>query len=138
MTDLSAQHLLADVTIAPNGGFKGIGTGPLANPVPGTAMSIFATFISSTLGVITIVAIIWFVFTFITGAIGIISSGGDKQSLESAKKKITYAIIGLVIVIIALFVMELIGFLIGIPNILDLQTLFNMVAFPNGGGKTGP
>jgi hypothetical protein len=72
----------------------------------------------------TLVAIIWFVFVFITGAIGIISSGGDKQALETARKKITTGLIGLVLVIIAIVAINLIGYLFGIPDILQIQTLF--------------
>ena len=76
----------------------------------------------------TIIAIIWAIFTLITGAISIISSGGDKQALESAKKKITMGIVGLVVVIIALFIVEVVGYLLGLPDILNFQSLFNLVA----------
>ncbi len=111
---------LADIDF---GKFKGLGTGPLANPT-GTGIEIFSKFLSSIIGLMTIIAIIWFVFTFITGAIGVISSGGDKNSLESAKKKITTGIIGLVVVIAAIFLIKLLGFLLGIPDILNINKLF--------------
>ncbi len=75
----------------------------------------------------TIIAIIWFVFSFIIGAIGIISAGGDKAALESARKKIVSAITGLIVVIAAIFIVRLIGFLIGIPNILNLTQLFGQI-----------
>src|SRR3972149_6541926 len=74
-----------------------------------------------------IIAIIWFVFKFVSGAIGIISSGGDKASLETAKKNITTGVIGLVVVVAALFIVDLIGNLIGIPNILNLVELFQQI-----------
>jgi hypothetical protein len=87
----------------------------------------FTKFISSAVGLITIIGIIWFVFILVTGAIGIISAGGDKQALETARKKITTGIIGLVIIIAALFIIDLFGYLIGIENILDLPALFGQI-----------
>ncbi len=109
------------------GSFKGLGPGPLADPKGSTGIEIFSNFISSIIGLMTIIAIIWFVFTFITGAIGIISSGGDKNSMESAKKKITTGIIGLVVVIAAIFIIKLIGFLLGITDILNITKLFGQI-----------
>jgi len=107
------------------------GFGPLGlegKPDASGAMGVFSTFISSAIGLITIIAIIWFVFVFIMGAIGIISSGGDKQAMESARKKITSGAIGLVVVIVGMFVIQLIGRIIGIPEILNITKMFNVIA----------
>lgn len=102
------------------------GFGPLGNP-QGSGITNLSTIISSAVGLMTIIAFIWFTFTLITGAIGIISSGGDKQALENARKKITTGIIGLVVVIAAIFVISLLGTLIGIPNILNISQLFGQI-----------
>jgi len=107
------------------GTFKGFG--PLGNPT-GTGINQFNTVISTTIGVMTIVAIIWFVIQLITGAIGIMSAGSDKAKLEGARAKITNGIIGLIIVIAAVFVIDLIGTVFGIP-FLDIFQLFYRVAF---------
>lgn len=115
------KNLIAQVQIAPNKGFTGFG--PLGTP-SGTGIEIFTKFISSVIGLMTIIAIIWFVFTFILGAIGIITAGGDKAAIESARKKIVNGVIGLVVTVIAIFIFRFIGFLIGIPNVLDINTLF--------------
>ena len=106
------------------GTFKGFGT--LGNP-QGTGIETFSKFISSVIGLMTIVAIIWFVFVFFTGAIGIISAGSDKQALEGARKKIYTGIIGIVVVVAAIFLVRLIGFVIGIPNILNINQLFTQI-----------
>ncbi|MGA3291645.1 MAG: hypothetical protein ABSC49_00690 [Candidatus Microgenomates bacterium] len=120
------MNKLLAISLAPNGnGFTGIGTSPLANP-GGNSVSIFSNFLSTIVGVMTIVAVIWAVFTIITGAIAIIGSGGDKQALESARKRITTGIIGLIIVIIALFIVEIVGHILGIENILNIQQLLNL------------
>jgi hypothetical protein len=73
----------------------------------------------------TIIAAIWFTFTFIIGAIGIIASGGDKTALEGARKKIASGLIGLVIVVAAIFIIELIGWLIGFDLILNPAEFLN-------------
>ncbi len=112
------------IDLSPPGGFQGPSGGFLSNP-QGGAVGIFTKFISSVVALLTVVAIIWFVFSFITGAIGIISSGGDKASLESARKKIANSIIGLIVTIAAIFVIRLLGYLIGV-NFLDIGALLNL------------
>lgn len=109
------------------GNLSGFGKLGLEGEEPGGAVGIFSNFISSAIGLMTIIAIIWFVFVFFTGAIGIISAGGDKQALESSRKKIVSGIIGLVVTIAAIFVVKLIGLLIGIPNILNVGQLFEQI-----------
>ena len=89
------------------------GPGPLGTPGTG-ATTLFDTFLSSVIGVMTIVAGIWFLFQVFTGAIAIISSKGDKQALEAAKKKITTGLIGIVIVVAAIFLVDLVGTILGV------------------------
>lgn len=99
------------------------GIGPLGSPEltnERTAVGTFITILSSIIGIITIIAIIWFVFVFFIGAISWLSSGGDKTKLQNAQKQITTGIIGLLIVLFATFFINLIGNLIGIPNILSI------------------
>lgn len=112
------------------GTLKGLGDSPFSNPTAGngSAITIFTNFMSKVIGILTVIAIIWFIFTFITGAIGIISSGGDKAALESAQKKITTGLIGLVVVIIAVFAIDLVGYLLGFSvSILNLPALFSLI-----------
>ncbi|MDP2684812.1 MAG: hypothetical protein Q8P20_07300 [bacterium] len=101
------------------------GFGPLGLEQGQDGIKTFATFLSSAVGLITIIGIIWMVFIIITGSVAIITSGGDKQALESARKKITNGIIGLVVLVSSLFILSLIGKLIGIPTILDIATMFS-------------
>ena len=124
MTNLIAT----DLQIAPDGGFTGFGKLGLVGSTAANAPATFTTFISSVIGVITIVAIIWFVFLFISGAISYMSSGGDKSAIETARKRIVNGVIGLVLVIIAIFVIKLIGYLLGVPDILNFISLFGLVS----------
>lgn len=117
---------LTQINLAPNGGYKGLGDGPLANP-SGDGVDTFASFLSSVVGLITIIGIIWFMFILITGAIGIISSGGDKGALEGAKKKIATGLIGLVVLVVAMFILSLIGSLLGFGGITNLRYMFSLL-----------
>jgi hypothetical protein len=120
---------LADLPIT-NGGLKAFWTGPLSNPT-GNGITNLSTFISMIVGIMTIVAIIWFVFVFFTGAIGVISSGGDKNALEESKKKITNGLTGLVVVIVSVFILDLAGYLLGFNagagGLLDIPGLFGLI-----------
>jgi hypothetical protein len=107
------NKLLADIKLGP---LQGVG--PLGNPGEG-APGIFNSVVSKIIGVMTVVAFIWFTFQLIIGAIRIVTSGGDKGQLEAARKQITSGIIGVVVVIAAVFIVSLIGTLLGINNILN-------------------
>lgn len=58
-------------------------------------------------------ALLAFAFLLI-GGIRWIMSQGDKKQLETAQKTITYAIIGLVVVLLSFFIINFIGYLFGV------------------------
>lgn len=98
------------------------GLGPLGKPIATPAdpgASALTDFISKAIGIMTIVAFIWFIFQLFIGAISWLGSGGDKAKLQEAQKKITTAVVGLVIVISAIFLTKIISAVFGI-DILDL------------------
>ncbi|MBI1863674.1 hypothetical protein HYS03_00460 [Candidatus Woesebacteria bacterium] len=117
---------LTDIPLSPPGGFSHP-FGPLGQTNNAAAPSQFTNFLSSVIGVMTIIAAIWFTFIFISGGIGIISSGEDKGALENARKRITTGIIGLFVVVAAVFVINLIGNLLGFGSILNPIDLINQV-----------
>lgn len=80
-----------------------------------------ANVISSTIGAMTIIAAIWFLFKIVTGGLAIINSNGDQKAVETARNSITYGVIGIVVIISATFILGLLGFIFGITNILDLN-----------------
>ncbi len=59
-------------------------------------------------------------FYFILGGIGMIGSAGknDPKAAEQAKQTITSAVIGLIVVIFAFWIVKLIGTILGIPAII--------------------
>ena len=115
---LAAVSTPSGVELGPLEGIGKLGSPDLTNEV--TAVATFVNILSNIIGVMTIIAVIWFTFVLLTGAIGWLASGGDKTKLQNAQKQITTGIIGLVIVLIATFLIDLIGSLIGIPNILSV------------------
>lgn len=120
------MKLLADIPLNPGGNpFKGIGT--IGSGSPDQAPGIFTRALSTTIGVITAVGIIWFTFTLIIGAIGILTSGGDQKANESARQRITTGLIGLVVLIAALFIVDILGNIFGIQDILNPVELLNQI-----------
>ena len=121
------RNLISDIQLAPKDGFRGIGPLGLQNYSLTSAPKIFNTFLSSLVGIITVIAIIWFLVTLITGALAIMSAGGDKAALENARKRIATGLIGLIVTISALFILDLIGSLIGIKDILNPAALLDSI-----------
>lgn len=118
-------NYLTQIQVAPAGGFQGYGIlGGTSGSGAADAPNVFAKFISSTIGLITIIGIIWTIITLMTGAIGYITSGGDKASVEAARKKMTHGLIGLVIIIVSMFIIGLAGSIFGI-DFLNFLSLFN-------------
>jgi len=121
------RDLLAQIPLYPNNqNLQGIG--PLGEVSDeGTAITKFSQILSSAIGIITIIAGIWFVFLVITGAYGFMTSDGDKQKLASARNRLTWGLIGLVVVIAGIFIIELVGSLIGFSILNIGETIQNAV-----------
>ena len=103
------------------------GIGPLGTPGSG-APSLFAKILSGIIGLMTVIAAIWFVFLLISGAIGVMSAGGDKVAVENARKRMTTGLLGFIIVIAAMFIMDLIANILGIPDILDIGNIIDKLS----------
>ena len=95
------------------------GIGPLGLENGQDAGTIFNKFISSAVGLMTIIAAIWFIFLFMSGAISLITSAGDKNAAAAARGKLASGLIGLIVVISAIFIIKLIGYLLGFDLILN-------------------
>jgi len=112
------KNLLAQIDISPPGGFEGPGTRFVD---PGTnSASKFEQLFSTIIGVMTIIAGIWFIFIILIGAIGWMTAGGDKGAVETARKRIANGVTGLLIVVIAVPLIGLVGRIIGL-DILNIE-----------------
>jgi hypothetical protein len=106
----------------PLGKFEGLG--PLGNVGDlEAAIGLFNKVISSIIGVITISAGLWFTFHILIAGFTWLTAAGDKTKAEKAQKMLTESIIGLVVVVAAVFIARLVGDLLGI-DILSPGTTF--------------
>lgn len=98
----------------------------ITNPVLGptlqstTGVGFFQDLIPRMVGLAFLVGVLIFFFIMITGAIQWITSGGDKTGIESARGKITNAIVGVVILLSLFALLKVIEDFFGI-NILTLD-----------------
>lgn len=60
-----------------------------------------------------------FIIYFIWGAVDWILSGGDKEKIAGARKKITTAIIGLVLLSLTFVIMQVVGQILGIGSLIN-------------------
>lgn len=82
--------------------------------------TVIGQLISNIVGLLLIFAFCLALLYLIMGGLQWITSGGDKASLETARNKITNAIIGLIVVAAAYAIFMLVGQFLGI-NITNLQ-----------------
>lgn len=100
------------------GKFQGLG--PLGDTLnwltqgPNEPLSLLNKIISILIGIISAIAFIYFIFVFFTGGLSWVSSGGDPKSIEKAQKQITNGIVGLIVVVAAIFITQLLGSILGI------------------------
>jgi hypothetical protein len=83
--------------------------------------------ISTIIGVLTVVGVIYFTIQIILAGFSLIASQGDPKEFQSAKKRLTINIIGLAIIILAYGLGALIAKLLGMTSIFDLSTVFKPI-----------
>lgn len=103
-------------------------SGPGPDLTAETATGTFEKFISQFIGILTIIAIIYFTIQIIFAGYSFMGSNGDPKKMEQSKAHLTQNILGLVIVLIALIITNLIGRLFGLDNILNFTDTFNKIA----------
>lgn len=87
--------------------------------------SLLTDFLSSIITTLTVVASLAFAIYFIIGGLKWITSGGDKTKAEDAKTQMTQAAIGLIVVVVAYFIIGIISGVLGL-NILDPAAVLNL------------
>ncbi len=120
---------LAQIKLYDNeSGYSGFGPLGLKGDLDATMSSyIFQNFISSLIGIISIISIIWFVIILITSGISYMNAGSDQKATEAARKRITNGLIGLLITIFGIFVVRLAGQIFNLPDILNLNKLIESI-----------
>ncbi|MFA5828506.1 MAG: hypothetical protein WC841_04080 [Candidatus Shapirobacteria bacterium] len=100
--------------------------GPGIVPKDGTqATTNLENTVSVVLGMLSVVALIYFTIQTVFAGYAFMSSKGDEKKLEEARHKITNGILGIAIVIFAVGLGSLLGKILGLENIFNLDTLLN-------------
>lgn len=90
--------------------------------VPAPAQGgIVGTVLKNAISLLFIVGGIGVLIYFIWGALDWILSGGDKEKVASARKKITNAIIGLILLSLSYFIVGLVGDIVGYNPLQPIQ-----------------
>lgn len=91
------------------------GFSPIQAPpsIPTGGAGTLGQIITVALSVLTVGAIIISIGVIIWGAFAWITSQGDKQKLEKARKTIMYAIAGLIITFLSLFILRFVSDILG-------------------------
>lgn len=122
----AGQSAIKDVigTIAPPSQVVNIGFGNVG----------IATLLNNTISIIFVLSGIAAVFMVLISAVQFIFSGGDKEAVAGARKRLTYAIIGLVILALAFWIVNVVGHIAGFKGFGDFQ---NPIRGTGGDGGCG-
>lgn len=74
-------------------------------------------FQNAVIAIVSFVGVALFVM-FVIGGFKFLLSGGDQKQLQSAQQTLTYAIIGLIVIVVAYLILRTISVFTGIPDIL--------------------
>lgn len=112
---LNASPVFANDEGKPLGELKGLpGAYEPGEGIVGAGTTLRNIF-TNTFGVMTIVAGLMFILYFVLGGISWITAGGQPDKVENAKKQMTNAVIGLIIVVAAYGIAFIVGNVLGIP-----------------------
>jgi hypothetical protein len=118
------NQLLADASFS----IGGAGIQPDVNAKVATNQ--LENIISTTIGALTLIAIIFFTLQLIFAGYSFMSAQGDKSKVEAARKRLTDGILGITIVVVAYGVGALIASLTGLgTNIFDLNNMVSLLKF---------
>jgi len=100
--------------------FKNFDGKELTNPVTATE-----NYISLIIGILTVVAVLFFAIQTILAGYSFFNTKGDPKLMQIAREKITYNLLGLVIVVIAYGLTAFVANILGLGNIFDLNSVVN-------------
>lgn len=98
--------------------------GPLVNP--GTTVIAFEKLFSNIVGVMTVVGGVLFMLFFFFAAAQWALAGSDEGKVEQAKQQMTYAAIGLVIIVLSYGIIAIIGQLVGLDILSPGETILQL------------
>ena len=79
-----------------------------------TSLQNLETFISNGLGLLTILAGLFFIFYFVSAGMNWITAGGDSGKIQKARDQMVQSVLGLIIIAISYGIVGLVGSFLGI------------------------
>lgn len=117
MINLFAVFAQTSQDLGPIGGEKDTGLGPWSwlfrEEDVSSAAGIFTDILSRVIGVMTVVAGLFFMFNIFIAAYGFLHAGGSDEKIKQSTDNLLHSIIGLVVVIAAYALISLLGALLG-------------------------
>lgn len=74
-----------------------------------TSVSQVGPFLSVVVRLLVVIAGIWALVQFLLGGLGYITAGGDSKKTQEAYQKITYSIIGLVVIAVSFIIVTILS-----------------------------
>jgi hypothetical protein len=115
----SALSPLSAVAIQPKSILTSDGSTPGDFAAPAGFADNMGSFINGVLSFVMVIAALLVLFYLIWGGIEWITSGGDKGKTESARNKITAAVIGIIILAASFAILQLVLTFLGFTNLND-------------------
>ncbi len=114
----------ADIDV---GGIKGLGPFGFETNVVSRAetQTQLGKILSSVITTLTVVGGLAFVIFFTLGGLKWLTAGGDKTKVSEAQAQMTQGVIGLVAIVAGLFIVGLVGNVLGIDILNPFNTLFS-------------
>lgn len=81
-------------------------------------------YITTIIGTLTLVGVIWFAIQIILAGFAFMQSNGDPKKMEKAQQQLIQAVIGIVIVVGATIFVGLIMKILNLDNIFDINNFF--------------
>lgn len=116
------MRLLAQAKLGTLEGLGSLGQVPDAT----TAFLKFTNVFSTAFGVLTISGGIWFIIQILGGAFQWLASGGEKQAVQNAQKRISNAILGLFVVIFSYALISIVGLIFGFDILSPVKSLLGI------------
>jgi O-antigen ligase len=82
--------------------------------IPQGGLAVTSKVVHNTITIMLIVTVVLSLIFLVIGGMQWIQSGGDKQKVAGARSRITYAIIGLIVALVAFFIISTVGYLFNV------------------------
>ena len=111
------------------GGIKGIGPFGFENNAVSASetKTQFGNILSSVVTTITVVGGLAFVIYFTLGGLKWLTASGDKTKISEAQAQMTQGVVGLIALVSGLFVVGIVGGVLGIDYLNPFKTLFGTI-----------